>query len=154
MAVVLQVQQVDDVLHLAAEGEFLAAHRGQEERLRQEAGAALHMLADEQVAQDCLFLEEFGVLEGAGYAQFGNAVAGQGADVLALQVDAALIRVIDAADDIEEGGLAGAIGADDAEDLAGFHREADAGQRLDAAESEGQVPCFQEGAHRNLSVRR
>ena len=46
----------------------------------------------------------------------------------------ALLRVVDAVDDVEHRALAGAVRADDGADLVLAHVEADVGQRLDAAE--------------------
>ena len=59
--------------------------------------------------------------------------------VLALEEDAAARRPVEAADDVEHRALAGAVGPDDRRDLAAVDREADVGDRLDAAEVEVDV---------------
>ena len=56
-----------------------------------------------------------------------------GGDVLALEVHAALARVDDARDGLEDGGLACAVAAQHGGDLALFHLQADAADGLDGA---------------------
>ncbi len=51
----------------------------------------------------------------------------------------ALLRMVDAVDDVEHRALAGAVGADDGADLVLAHVERDVGQRLDAAERQRDV---------------
>src|SRR5215467_12801876 len=53
---------------------------------------------------------------------------------LALERDAALLRVIEAVDDVEHRGLARAVRANNGADLAFADIERDAGHRFDAAE--------------------
>ena len=62
--------------------------------------------------------EQADVLEGAGHAQVGDLVGLELLDAPALELDGALVAVVEAGDGVEEGGLAGAVGADDAEDPA------------------------------------
>ncbi|MCY1313703.1 hypothetical protein D9M70_642510 [compost metagenome] len=54
-------------------------------------------------------------------------------DVLALELDAALARVDDAADGLEDGGLARAVGAEHGGDLAAAHLQAHTADGLDGA---------------------
>ena len=63
---------------------------------------------------------------------------------LALEDDDALLRMIEAVDDVEHRGLAGAVGADDRQHLAGADLEADLAQRLDAAEGEADRLRFED----------
>ena len=60
--------------------------------------------------------EEFHVLEGAGNAQLGHSPWRSASDVVSAKADIAH-ATIDAADAVEHAGLAGAIGADEREQL-------------------------------------
>ena len=64
-------------------------------------------------------------------------VRGQSRDRLAQPPDVSSLGQQEAVEDIEERGLAGAVRADDAEDLARAHVEAHIGQRLEAEERLG-----------------
>ena len=97
------------------------------------------MTADQQIAQHGRILEQFDVLEGAGNAEAGDLVGRLLGDVLVLEKDLARGRRIDPRDQVEDRTLAGAVGADDREDLALLHGEADGIDRLQAAEVQGQV---------------
>jgi hypothetical protein len=59
--------------------------------------------------------------------------------VLPLKVMRALLRVVEAVDDVEHRGLAGAVRADDGADLALADVEGDVGDRLHAAEAQRDV---------------
>ena len=75
----------------------------------------------------------------------------QARDVVPLEADAAGCRLVDAADEIEDRRLAGAVRADDREDLALVDAEADAVDRLDAAEMHGQIFDLEQ-CHRFFSL--
>jgi hypothetical protein len=72
-------------------------------------------------------------------------MGGQAGDVPALEQDAAGRRAMQAGDGAEEGGLAGAVGADDGDGLAGVEPQADVGQRLQLAMPDGQPGNFEDG---------
>src|SRR5262249_54444107 len=57
----------------------------------------------------------------------------------------ALLRVVDAVDDVKHRAFAGAVGSDDGEDLALAHFEAHAGNGLHAAEGERDVLDAEDG---------
>jgi hypothetical protein len=86
--------------------------------LAPEAGAAMHVVADQQVLQHGGVFEQFDVLEGACDAQFGHPMRGRAGERRSVEVDGARGRGVDAADQVEDRGLAGAVGADQREDLA------------------------------------
>ena len=65
----------------------------------------------------------------------GHVVGPEARAVAALEADAALVRVIEAADHVEQGGLARAVGADDGDDLPAPDLEADPVERLHRAEA-------------------
>ena len=95
--------------------------------------------ADQQICQHGRILEQFDVLEGAGDAEPGDVVSRLLGDVLVFEKDLAVRRRIDARDQVEDRALAGAVGADDREDLALLDREAHGIDRLQAAEMQRQV---------------
>src|SRR5579859_87232 len=68
-------------------------------------------------------------------------------DVLALEADGAFVGMKEAADQVEDSGLARAVGTDDKQDFAGIHGERNALDRAQAAEALGHVIEFQDGSH-------
>src|SRR5215475_10421331 len=97
-------------------------------------------------------LKQLDVLERAGDAERCDAVWRDVGDVHAVEGEAPRGRLVYAAHQVEDGGLAGAVGPDDGEDLALVDREAHAVDSLDAAEVDGEVVCGEE-AHRRRSER-
>ena len=70
---------------------------------------------------------------------------------VALEDEAAAGRLVDAADEVEDRALAGAVGADDGEDLALLHVEGDAVHGADAAERDRDVPRLEQRPPRPLA---
>ena len=70
-------------------------------------------------------------------------VAWRAGDVLALEHDRAGARIEDPGDDIEDRGLAGAVGADDGKNFARSHLEADVADRMHPAKAQGQITNLQ-----------
>src|SRR5207249_11029451 len=66
-------------------------------------------------------------------------------DVLSVEDDAALLRMVDAADAVQQAGLAGAGRADDGAQGRLLHREAHVLQGGDAAEAQHEVRNVEEG---------
>ena len=84
-------------------------------------------------------VEQLDILEGARDAQPGHVVGRAAGDVLAVENDPPAAGFIEAADQIEDGGLAGPVGAHQGEYFAGFHVEADAVHGFHATEGDGQI---------------
>ncbi len=89
-------------------------------------------------------LEELDVLEGPGDAQLGDLVRAQpgqvvGGTVPVHKADLALLRMVEAADAVEQAGLAGAVGSDDGEDFPVSHVQTDAAQGSHATEVQADV---------------
>src|SRR5690606_12406537 len=84
------------------------------------------------------------------HAQAVDLVQLQAADFLAVEADRTRGRRVDAADHVEQRGLARAVGADQAMDDIGLHGERYVGERLDAAERKGHVV---DGKHAYLARR-
>ena len=65
-------------------------------------------------------------------------------DVPAAIADGALVQRVDAREDLDQRGLAGAVLAEERDDLAGVHVHADVVERLRSAEELGDVPHLQQ----------
>ena len=79
--------------------------------------------------------------------QAGDAVGAQAGDVVAVEEDAAGVERLEAGDQVEQRGLAGAVRADDAEDLALVHVEGDVGVGGKAAVALGHALDVEQQAH-------
>ena len=88
----------------------------------------LHVLQRAEAAKDA------GDLERAAQAAAAEPMRGQPADLLAAEVDPPGVVPQIAADQVEERGLAGAVGTDDRPQVAGLDRQVHAVHGLDAAE--------------------
>src|SRR2546421_7101487 len=138
------------------EGEDVAGEGGRQ-RLRRAQAAALeggpeHALAEtavqarHHVLEDGHAAEELCRLKRAAEAA-GSDRAGLEADERhAVETDLAAVGRVDAADDVQQRGLARAVGADDAKDLSFVQSQVDAVERDDAAEGDGDVP-YHQAAH-------
>src|SRR5262249_36898090 len=88
-------------------------------------------LGHEDVFQGGQLGEEVVELEDEAEGAVAEVVAAAGGDVVdafAVQQDAAVVGVVEGAEQVQEGALAGAGGADDAEELAGPDGEVEAGE--------------------------
>ncbi|MGY3290410.1 hypothetical protein ACVWWP_003477 [Bradyrhizobium sp. LM3.6] len=144
----LEVEEVDDLLDLAAVLEFFLARAGEPvQRAREEIVLQQVMAADHDVVEHAHVVEQRQVLEGAADAERSARVGRQAGDVAALVEQLAFGRLVAAGNTVHDRGLAGAVGADDREQLAIPDGEADIGQRTDAAESQGHAAHFETGSH-------
>src|SRR5207249_8121767 len=111
--------------------------------------AVLHVdvATEHEVVDDGHAPEERNVLKGAGHAQGGDAGGREPGELVAVETDGPLLRVKDAADAVQQGGLARTVGTDDGQDLALLDVEADAADGLDAAERLRDVADLDERAH-------
>ena len=75
---VLQIEQVDHLLHLLARLDLGLAHLAAEEQLLQQVGAAVDVAADQQVLQHGGVLEQLDVLKGAAQCPARRSCAGAG----------------------------------------------------------------------------
>src|SRR5207245_1147927 len=94
---------------------------------------------DLHVVEDAHAPEQGDVLERARDPQLGPLVRLQTRDVAAVEHDPSARGRVDAADAVEDARLAGAVGADDGEKVAGIDLEAHPGQGGHAAEAQVQV---------------
>ena len=142
---VLQVKKINDFLDLFTRFNLTRAGFAGEEHFAPQPRLAVGVAADQKVLQNSGVLKEFDVLKGAGNTQPGNLVRwliGQSQRALRpSKVDHACGRVVDAADQVEDGGLACPIGADQGEDFAALDVEADLVDGQHAAKAHAQVLC-------------
>src|SRR5579883_194981 len=132
----LDLEKVDDLLHEGAMRHLLALGGAEIEGVEEEVAAHLEEAPGHDVVEGGHAAEERDVLEGAGDAAGGGLVWPHVAHRAALVSDGARAWLVEAVDDVEHRALAGAVGADDGADLALTDVEADARERLDAAEGE------------------
>ena len=95
--------------------------------------------ADQQIGEHGGILEQFDVLERARDAEPRDVVRRLLRNVLIFEKNSARCRRIDPRDQVEDRTLAGAVGADDRENLALLDREADGIDRLQATEMQREI---------------
>src|SRR5690606_22600135 len=100
---------------------------------------------DADVVGDGELLEEADVLEGAGQASCSDLARAQTADHLACEGDLAGGGAVDPGEDVEGGGLAGAVGTDEAHELTGRDGQLEIREGLEAAEADGDVARMEHG---------
>ena len=133
----LQVEEIDDLLHLAAMLEFLAPRAGQPvQRSRDEIVLQEVMAADHDVVEHAHMMKQREVLEGAADAEPGPRVRIEAGDVLPAIEQLAFGRLVAARNAVDDRGLAGAVRADDREQLAIVDAKTDLGQRTDATKAQ------------------
>jgi len=144
-AVALQVEEVDDLLHLAAMGELLAPRAAEPvQRARDEIVFQQMVAADHDVVEHAHVVEQRQVLESAADAERGPCVRIEARDVAPSIEKLALGRTVAAGDAVDDRGLPGAVWADDRKQLALADRETDIGERAHAAEAQGNGAHFQQ----------
>ena len=103
------------------------------------------MLSDHDVLEDRHVGEQPHVLEGASDAQRGDDAGVEANDRLSLELDLAFGGRHQTGDGVKERGLAGAIRADDADDLTFVDMEVQARQGVQATESDLQIADLEIG---------
>src|SRR5262249_49355900 len=134
-----EIEEVDELPRDVGELALLASGPGQTQRIAEEIARTEGMAADPHVVEHRHGAEEREVLERAADSDRRHAVRRQAEDAPALEQNVALARRIEAAEAVEERGLAGAVRADQAEELATTDRERHAIERHDAAEAHADV---------------
>src|SRR6266849_1933914 len=118
---------------------LVGARRGKEEHAAQRVLPPDQVRADQHVLQRRQAREEPDVLVGAGDAEGGDAVGRQPVDPLASQYDASARRAEQAGDDVEQRGLAGPVGPDQAVHLARGNLDGGSVERAHPAETPLQL---------------
>ena len=108
-------------------------------------GAHLEVLQHRHLGKDDAALRD------VGQAARQHLIGPEARDVLAVEHDAAAGRVHEAHHGLEGGGLARAVGADDADDLAAAHVERDVMQDVDLAVPGGQMLRGEDGRRHGVA---
>ena len=132
----LEVHERDQLLGALGDAALLGLRLRQAQRVGEEARRGAAVAADLDVVEHRHAVEQRHVLEGAADADARDGMARLAEDGAALEQDVAVVGHVEARQAVEERGLARAVGADQAGDLAGRHVEGDAVQRHDAAEAD------------------
>src|SRR5216683_3350355 len=135
----LDLQEVYDALDGGPVLQLLPLGRPPVDGVQEKVPTHLEQPAGHDVVQHGHALEERDVLEGPGDAEGGHVVGLELGPVLALEQDSSLLGVVEATDDIDQGGLPRPVGPDDRDDLAPVDVDAHVGERLDRPESHGDV---------------
>src|SRR5690606_38625975 len=117
--------------HLAGVGAHGAPVDGAEPRARR--------VPEEDVFGDREVVEENRLLMDRGDPLLEGGVCRRQPDGFVLYSDLAFVRLVDAGEDLDQGGLARAVLADERRDLAGVEREAHARKRADAGKALGDA---------------
>ena len=112
-----------------------------------EARVDARVHAHEHVLDGRHVLEEPDVLEGAADAQRRDLVGAQSHEGDATEPDGALLRHVEPGEDVEEGGLARAVGADDGRDPALLELEVHVVERGQSAELLGDPARLEKDGH-------
>ena len=121
------------------ERRVLAPHPRQAQRVAQEIAAAAAMAADHDVLEHGHVAKQRQILKRAADADLGDPVRRLVEDGLALKLNVAMVRRVEPAEAIEQGGLAGAVRADQAQEHALGHVERHVVERDDAAETHADI---------------
>ncbi len=127
------------LLRAPGDGRLFALEARRAENRAKQARMGADVPAHHHVLERRHFREQADVLEGAGNARLGHQVHRLGLVGLARQLEGAAVGRVQPGDDVEEGRLAGAVGADQAIHLAALDGDADVRERLQAAETLGDA---------------
>jgi hypothetical protein len=112
-------------------------------RLSVDKNAGSYRLATkEKVGGDVALVDERKILEHGGDAEITRVMRIGNTDLLAADLDGAAVRLMHAAQDLHQGGLASAIVADDRQDFPSAEIEINLVQSLDSAEGLRQAAAF------------
>ena len=115
--VALELDELDDALDRFALRALRRPGGRQKQRLREKAALQSAVPADEQIVEHAKMGQQFAVLEGARDATPGDRVRWLARDALAGEEHVARAGTVDAADAVQHASLAGAVRADEREEL-------------------------------------
>src|SRR6185437_15203831 len=133
---ILEVQQVQQAMKLLVRPTLLGPHDRQAQGVADEARMRKVVAADQHVVAHAQGAEQGEVLKGATDPEVDELVARGAGQLAALEQDLAFAVAIDAADAVEQRGLAGAVRPDQAADLPLPDIERDTVERDNAAEAD------------------
>jgi len=132
----LDVHEAGKLLRALGDAALLGLRSGQAQRVGEKAGRRAAVASHLDVVDDRHAIKQRHVLERAADADARNGMTRLTQDRAALEQDVASVGHVEAGKAVEERGLAGAIGADETDNLARRHVEGDAVQRHDTAEAD------------------
>ncbi len=132
----LDFQEVDDLLDETAMRDLLPQRGAVAQQLPEQSAAHLQRASGHEIVERRHSFEQSNVLERARDALTRRNRGTHARARPALERDASPLRMIEAVDDVQHGGLAGAVRTDDGANLATPDVEGDVGDRLHAAEAE------------------
>src|SRR5690606_23456780 len=106
VAIGMQIEEVDDLLHGLAMLALFISDGWQKEQVLQEIAAPPYVPAHKQVLQHGGMFEKFDILEGPGDAEGNDPIRPQARDVLAIEDDAPMRGIVEARYQIENGRFA------------------------------------------------
>ena len=145
IAVGLEAHEVDQALDLPEDPSLRGAHARRPDRGQQRVPDRFLLQGGRDGLPDREGREQAGALEGAAHAAAGPLVGPEAAHVRAGQQHAASVCGCEARHDVEQGRLAGAVGADDADHLPRCGHQVHSAQGLDAAEADREVTHLEGG---------
>ena len=139
LAQIFEFEKLDQLLDPGAVRRLLALRQPPIDKGRQDPGAHPHMAAEHDVVEHGHAGKQRDVLKRAGDAERGDAGRPGAGHVPAFEPDRAGVGLVEAADDVEQRGLAGAVRSDDRRQAAAAHRERDVLDRAHAAKMLGHA---------------
>ncbi len=116
-------------------------------------GGAVEVAGDADVIEDGERTEEADVLKGAGDAELDDFVDAEAGDGAAVEGNGSLGGLVNAGNEIEDGGFAGAVGADEAAEFVFADGEIDGVDSGEAAEADRGFVELEEGGHSGFLFR-
>ncbi len=144
-----QVEQVEQVIDAGALRVGLPVERARGDEVAPEPAALVaHAVAEHDVLAHGEAHEQLELLERAGETEARPLRRRRAGDLLAAEEDVALLRAQQPGEHVEQRGLAGAVGADEADDARRRDRQADVAHRDQPAEAHGHVARLDRRASR------
>ena len=135
VAIALELDQLDDALDCLTMRDFGTPHAWQKQHFSDRICADARVAAGQQIIQHAHLRKKLAVLERSREAEPRDLMRRTPGNVLAAETDGAA-AAIDAADAVERAGLAGAVGADQREQLARGDRKRHVVEHGQAAETQ------------------
>src|SRR5262249_34100756 len=140
-----EIEIGEDLVNLPVHRRLAMTDPDELQRVRDDVAAGAGMGANADIVEHRKIGKQRNVLEGSADADLRDAVRRARQDAHAFHQNVAGARLIEPGEAVEQGGLAGAVRSDQAEDLPLEHVEGDAVERDDAAEMDADVADGEQG---------
>jgi hypothetical protein len=138
-SVALEAEEVEQLHRMVDDPSLFALVAGRVQHRVEQPVVELPVMGDPHVVEHAHLVPEPDGLEGAADAQARNRVRRLAGDRLAVKDDLAFAGRVDAGDEVKNGGLAGAVGANQADQLAGVQLQLKIVDGAQTAEVVGQI---------------